>query len=620
MTPTWAENGKVALQYMSKESFALVITDVEMPEMNGLALLKEIKSQHKTKRTPVIVLTTLDDQEVFNQAIDLEVDDFIVKPFKPMELELRINNILKRMTAELIVEKQLKAMDASVDGMAILNNEGKYVYSNTAHLEIFGFYNQDQILGSHIKSMYQHDQLERLEKEIMPEFLKKGYWRGELIAMRSDGTNYDQELSMTTIEGQNGFICICRDITKRKKDELRLKKYNSALEQARIKAMEASRAKTAFLANMSHEIRTPMNGVIGMTEMLRETNLDDDQKAMVEAIYDCGSSLVFIINDILDMSKVESKELEIELDCVEIRNLVNSIVHLFRSKFNEKKISLRCYYDDHLPQYLHLDRTRIRQILSNLINNAYKFTDTGSVEIFVKSDLFISDSLIQFEVKDSGIGISSDLTEKIFEPFKQADVSTTRIYGGTGLGLAICQSLVKLMGGKIWVDSEPGSGSTFAFTIETKEIVRKNREVLDEEASKEKVVNIIRDKSIDVLIAEDNEINQKIICSFLGKLKIKYELAKNGKQALEIAKKKKFDIIFMDIHMPVMDGVDATKKIRNLPINCQTPVVAMTASVTEGEQKKYREMGMSACLVKPIRINNIVSLIEEIGLIKEDSI
>jgi len=382
------------------------------------------------------------------------------------------------------------------------------------------------------------------------------------------------------------------------------------LMRAKEKAEYATYSKSIFLANMSHEIRTPLNGIIGMSEILSTTPLSEEQRDYLNSIKLSGEDLLIIINDILDFSKIEAGQLQMEKVSFSLIEQMENVFKMLRIKADEKGIGLHMKVDDDVPAYIISDPLRLKQVLINLLNNALKFTEKGSVSLFVsKVSQHHNQTVIKFNIVDTGIGISDQDKGKMFQEFTQADSSTTRKHGGTGLGLTISKKLAELMGGEIGLESQLHVGSSFWFTIATE--VGEAPEVTDETD-----IRIDLPKNIKILLAEDNIINQKVSSIMIKQLGFHCDIAENGEVALELHDKNHYDIIFMDILMPVMDGLEATQQIRKIE-NQQntgetTTIIALTANAFKEDIDNYLNSGMNYYLSKPLRKKDVLDVFRQI--------
>ena len=388
----------------------------------------------------------------------------------------------------------------------------------------------------------------------------------------------------------------------------KFKRHNDKLYKMKKRAEKTSKLKSEFLANMSHEIRTPMNGIIGMCYLVLKSNLDDKQREYIEKIDNSAKMLLSIINDILDVSKMESEKLLIDKHNFNIYKMLKSSIDLVRFTAKEKGLKIKIDYPKDAPKRLYGDSLRISQVITNLLSNAVKFTQKGEISIYIQK---INNKSFRFEIKDTGIGLTPKEQEKLFKPFSQADGSTTRNYGGTGLGLTISKKLIELMNGKIWVESIPNVGSSFIFEIELKEVKETKEHIEDYSYTQqrplllEKNINLL--KKTEILLVEDNPINQEIIKGLLENSNLKLDIANNGKEGIEFFEKKDYALILMDIQMPVMDGYEASIIIRQK--NKDIPIIALSANAMKEDMQKSKAHGMNTHLNKPINVENLYKVL-----------
>ena len=378
--------------------------------------------------------------------------------------------------------------------------------------------------------------------------------------------------------------------------------------QARDEALAASKAKSEFLATMSHEIRTPMNAIVGFTELLLKSSLTEKQRGHVSNIDVSGRNLLQIINDILDFSKIEAGKLDLEYIDFNVFELCEQIEAIYLTQAKEKGLELSFILDHKIPQTLHGDSLRINQIITNLISNALKFTSKGSITLMARLLSKDDDNCeVEFSCQDTGIGILPSVQEKLFSAFTQADGSTTRQYGGTGLGLSICRKLVEKMNGDIWVESQMGHGSNFKFRV-TLAVPQNQQAQSTQQISRDEHQSFAE---MNVLLVEDNEINQELAMELLASVDVKPDLAQNGLEALENVKIKNYDLVFMDIQMPLMDGLQTVRRIREDFKDRDIYVVAMTANASNEDRKNCMEAGMNDFISKPISLQAISKVLAE---------
>jgi PAS domain S-box-containing protein len=411
---------------------------------------------------------------------------------------------------------------------------------------------------------------------------------------RKDGTVIDVEITSddVVIGGRECRIALCVDVTERKR-------ATAELAVARDAAVEASNMKSAFVANVSHEIRTPMGGVIGLTELLLDTDLTSEQRELAEQIARSGEHLVSLVNDILDVAKIESGRLELELGDFELRRTVEQASAAPALAARKAGIAFVLDFDGELPAVVCGDERRVRQILLNLMSNAVKFTAEGSVTVTVRARELADDrARLRFEVTDTGPGIAPGVLERMFEPFTQADSSTTRTHGGTGLGLAIARELAEQMGGTVDATSTPGAGSTFWAELDLAVPAAVERERAEEEAAEPPPWT----QSPRVLVVEDTPVNQIVAVQALKRCGCEADVAADGAQALEAVAQADYDAILMDCRMPVLDGYDATRELRRREApGRHTPVIAMTAHALHGAAEECFAAGMDDYITKPLR-------------------
>ncbi|MFN0172244.1 MAG: response regulator [Bryobacteraceae bacterium] len=493
--------------------------------------------------------------------------------------------------------------EASPIGIALLDMEGRYLDVNLACEDMFGLA-KDKIIGRDPVELGWLDGPEALSdlgqrlasfgcvdaREMVYKHPKAGRRTG-LLWLRE-----------VTIRHAPHVLSFCLDITDRKQME-------EELQRARVGAEAAARAKSEFLANMSHEIRTPLNGVLGLSSLLDEGDLPGDTRSMLRLIRTSGETLAKILDDVLDFSKIESGKLELDTAPFSLRESLEWSVELFRREASEKHLLLRQGIDSAIPERLAGDATRIRQILVNLISNAIKFTEEGSVEIragLAPEPAPDGKCRIRFNVSDTGIGIPPDKLDRLFRPFSQVDASTNRRFGGTGLGLVISRRLVEMMDGTIRAESCPGRGSTFEF-----DVVAGIPAAADPTPGQ---VYVAEPAHMRILVAEDNRVNQVVVERMLQRLGCTVESVADGVDVVRQVQETQYDLVLMDVHMPVVDGLEATRRIRSLSTaGSLIPIVALTASATIEDREACFAAGMNGYISKPMTLEALRKALESWG-------
>ncbi|AKA68307.1 response regulator [Clostridium scatologenes] len=518
------------------------------------------------------------------------------------------NSILNNNNSFLI-----NALSCMADGVIVVDVNGKIMFLNSAAEEITGWLSKEAknenfntifpliniSTGEKIRSPI--DNVIKLGKSV-------GLTKNSGLITKDNRKRYISANSSPIKDDCGNFIgvvVVFRDITRIRSIELELINKEIELRKAKEQAEAASKAKSEFLANMSHEIRTPLNGLVGMVDLTLLTDLNYEQKENLMTAKSCANSLLKVINDILDFSKLEAGKLVIENINFDIKNLIEEIIRANSSTAVAKEIELNYTFSSTIPQFLIGDPNRLRQVLNNLINNAIKFTEHGEISLKVKNIETIDEHVkLEFSVTDTGIGISEENINTIFESFSQVDSSSTRIVGGTGLGLAISKQLTEIMGGNLLVKSKFGQGSSFYFILKFP-VGKEMKKVIKQPFKINKAT-----KKLNILLVEDDKLNQQVIERMLKEREYFVDIANNGSEAIKMYENKKYDVILMDIQMPVMNGIEATKIIREKEIENHTPIIAITAYALKGDKERFLSKGMDDYIPKPIKMDKLFNVIE----------
>ena len=498
--------------------------------------------------------------------------------------------------ARSTVQELTDAMESAADGLGIIRKDGEFVYSNQSLMRLFG--SSSNLTTASWYQFFSAEWQSKFRREIFPEVQAKCVWRGEAISIGNNNELCELALTITRLQGGNMIASV--------RDNNAFKSAQRDLINAKETAEKAAKAKSEFLATMSHEIRTPLNGVLGMAKILSSTRLTKEQISFLDTIETSGENLMHIINEILDFSKIEAGKMQLQNSSVQLHKLISDLLSLVSESASEKGLALTSKITHRVPSMVEIDKSRLTQVVNNLLSNAVKFTTSGSVHI--ELDAIPSDTntvQLSISITDTGIGIDQKDLPLLFEPFSQVDSSSSRKYNGTGLGLAICKQICELFGGSISVVSNVGKGS--CFTVSIPAIVGD-----DQEFSRKRAVNLdiqLGDKwPYKILVAEDNLMNQKLATFVFEKMGYQIDLANNGQEAIEMAEKKNYDLIFMDLQMPLVDGIAATKKI--LSRNPHPVVIALTANVMEETKNACFEAGMTHFLHKPFKLEAIQEVLE----------
>ena len=549
-------------------------------------------------------------------------------------------DITERYRAEQQLERsetQFRCVwEAACAPMFLAGPAGFIAKANAAFAQLVGV-DLSSLEGTNVAGVFkQEDQgtLREYFRARMASGMRAHSFERELHFAQGNSGVFEISATRVDIPGQSPqMLCVLRDVTEQKRAAGELARAKEATEAANRELITANRsleetgrlaremadraealsaAKSDFLANMTHEVRTPLNGILGMTGLALETELQPDQREYLELVKSSAEALLSLVTDVLDFSKYEAGKLGLDRVEFSVRNLLREVLRPLALRASVSGLVFESGVDDPVPDLLVGDPMRIGQVLRNLVGNAIKFTNAGRVSVRVHAEsMQDSNVILSFSVEDTGVGIPREMQRAIFEPFTQADGSTSRKYGGTGLGLSISAGLVELMDGKIWVESEPGQGSTFYFTI--------SLELPGQEPSAEHTFAALGKHSpkrkMRILVAEDNSVNQRLAARVLEKEGHSVTIAGSGQAAVDLFDERPFDLILMDIQMPGLDGLQATARIRDKERGSarHVPIVAMTAQAAESDRLRCLESGMDAYVTKPVHVPSLLKMIESVG-------
>ena len=621
-----AKGGISALELTDKYMPDLIVLDIIMQDMNGFEVLTALKSFDKTRHIPVIVITALNSTEDEEKGLKLGAADFITKPFNNTVVQSRIENhiqIVNQIRAieqyahdmQLTLSNRLEAIVNNYNGFIwSVDNSGVITYLNGQYLKKMGIA-PSSLIGKNIETVH----IETWPLDIIDN-VKKTFREGSQDWLSEiDGAVFQTHTTLTRDDNGNitGIVGSSDDVTK-------LIKLQRDLQAALKTAENANHAKSSFLAKMSHEIRTPLNAVLGIAEIqLQNKTIHPDEKEAYTRIFNSGNLLLGIINDILDMSRIEAGKLELVQAKYNIASLINDTVFLNMIKYENKPIDFVLSVDENVPSALFGDELRIKQVLNNLLSNAFKYTNAGEVKLSVAAEVSDSDVMLIFRVRDTGQGMTGEQISKLFDEYSRFNLEANRATEGTGLGMSITQNLIRMMNGEILAESEPGKGSLFTVRLRQgnvnapalgKEVTEKLRQFRSNYEAKMKKSQIVREAITNgkVLVVDDMDMNLYVAKGMLSPYGLQIDTALSGFEAIEKVRQNEYDLVFMDHMMPKMDGMETTQKIRKLgPEYEKLPIVALTANAVAGMKEMFLTSGFNGFISKPIAMQELDAILKE---------
>ncbi len=578
-----------------QNDYDLVLCDICLTgHMTGARLINRIRRLPMPKGgISILAVTAFDNPARRIELFHLGIDDYVLKPIFPPEMRARLHNLLARKRA---TERSQHLLQATSLGVTVIDEQG-LIQSMDANAAAMFAQSSETMYGTPLAALLAAKEGEDTAETLLHHLLSEGLLNKLRLTIRcGDGRETAVELSSLEVESANGlrqFALLTRDVSK----ELELAVY---LMQAKEAAERAGRMKAEFLANMSHEIRTPLNAIIGMAHIMKRHGLPPEQAERVDKIDSAGQHLLGIISDVLDLSKIEAGKLGLESIPVSIGSIASNVASMVYERAAAKGVRLQVESEP-LPKYLLGDPTRLAQALLNYVSNAVKFTEAGTITLRTRIQSESDEgTVVRFEVTDTGIGIDHAQLEHVFDAFQQADASTTRKFGGTGLGLPITRQLASLMGGEAGAASVVGEGSTFWFTANLKRGQGMGHALeLNLPGAAERAL-LQRHQGARLLIVEDDFINREVALELLSEFGFELDVAEDGLAAIARGAEGNYDLILMDMQMPHMDGLEATRRLRALPACAEVPIIAMTANAFSEDRLRCFTAGMNDFVTKPI--------------------